>query len=184
MKLNYFGLVLLLSLLIATHVACKKDPPGQMKDLQQTIQSKTPQTQGPSAPQIVTPDPVTPDSTEKITEDEIQNIIKSKVDGFQVKGLSQVDLTSIVLATTEFIEINSINFYSNDKICEVSFAYYLVPEEFKKQDSVESDGLTFEVSKQYQQGLGIFQYETTGWKLITLVNEFRQLNFLVVTERR
>jgi hypothetical protein len=183
MKLNYFGLVLLLSLLIATHVACKKDPPGQMKDLQQSIQNNTPP-QGPSIPQKATPDPVISDSPEKITEDEIQNLIKNKVDGFQVKGLSKMDLSPIIMATTEFIEINSINFFSNDTICEVGFAYYLIPEELKNQDSIESDGMIFNVSKQYQQGLGVLQYDTNGWKLITLVNEFRQIDFLVATERR
>ena len=184
MKLKFLSLIVLMLILSCVLFSCKKEPPGQMKDLQQSIQSQTPQTQGTSTPQIATPDPVTPDSTEKITEDEIQKIVKSKVDGFQVKGLSKMDLSPITMATTEFIEITSINFFSNDTICEVGFAYYLIPEELKNQDSIESDGMIFNVSKQYQQGLGIFQHEANGWKLISLVNEFRQLDFLPATERR
>lgn len=184
MKLKLSSLLALMLILSSVFFSCKKDSQGQMETLQQNLQNTTPSTQVPSKPQASPPSSTQPTEEEKITEDEIQKIVKSKVDGFQVKGLSKMDLSPITMATTEFIEITSINFFSNDTICEVGFAYYLIPEELKNQDSIESDGMIFNVSKQYQQGLGIFQHEANGWKLISLVNEFRQLDFLPATERR
>jgi hypothetical protein len=184
MSFKTIAISLSLVMLFSFGFACKKTDPAKMETLQQNLQSKDPPTQGPSKPQVSPPAATPPTEDDKLSEEEIQSLIKSKVDGFQVKGLSKIDLSPIVLAKTEFIEISSIQFFNNDKVCEVSFAYYLIPEELKNKDSIESDGMIFNVSKQYQQGLAIFQYEATGWKLITLVNEFRQLNFLVDTERR
>lgn len=184
MKLKFLSLIVLMLILSCVLFSCKKDSQQQMETLQQNLQSTTPSSQGPSKSQTSPPSSTLPTEVEKITEDEIQNIIKNKVDGFQVKGLSKMDLSPMVMATTEFIEITSINFFNNDTICEVGFSYYLIPEELKNQDSIESDGMIFDASKQYQQGLGIFQHEANGWKLISLVNEFRQLDFLPATERR
>ncbi len=161
-------------------IQCKKDS----KETMLTLEPKANSVEQPLNPLQASPPTSERDAIAPITENEIISILQPLVDNFEIIGLKASDMSTSVIAETEFIEIDKItNFDANYK-SEVIFHFYVIPSEFKNQTIVESDGMTFEVSKQFQRGFATIEFISGKWTATKMINEFGHINFLSKAERR
>lgn len=172
MMRNSLSFMLTLFVLILLFASCGRNAPENMQALRDTARPGAPQ-QRPG--EAVTP-PVTQD-IEKMDESIILEQIRSIVDGFLVKGLDR-SMQPIVMAEAEFEEIIAIEYFDSTQSCEVLFGFFLFAEEFRGQDTIESDGMVFDISKQYKQGKAIYKYRNGEWELDQMDDMFYQINFL------
>ena len=154
--------------------SCARDTTENMQSLRDTAQSSTAQ-QRPGSPDST---PMIHEIREKMDEEYIEHKIKSIVDGFLVKGLDR-NMQSYIMAESEFEEIHSIEYFPPTQTCEVIFSFFLMPEEFRGQDTIESDGMVFEVSNQHRQGKAVFKYLHGAWELDQMFDQFFQIDFLL-----
>ncbi len=170
---NSFIFIFVLFFMVFAFASCGRSTSENMQALRETARPDAPQ-QKPGTPEIIPP--LTQD-IEKMNENTIEEQIRSIVDGFLVKGLDR-SMQPMVMAEAEFEEIISIDYFASTQSCEVRFGFFLLAEEFRGQDTIESDGMVFDVSKQYKEGKAIYRYRGGEWELDEMDDMFYQINFL------
>jgi hypothetical protein len=169
-------------LLSFSFLQCKKSDKSNLYDLQQQVQPQEQQTGRPQLRDLVIPPAIENDVL--LSETAIHEKIASIVNNYKVRELSKIDFSPTVVAHTEFNEIESVQYTIGNHICEVKFSFFIVPLELEDGSSIESDGMIFEISKQFQKGIATWEYSNQKWQLVSLINEFRQFDFLADTDRR
>ncbi len=173
MMRNSFTYFFVLFFMILSFASCGRNASENIQTLRETARPDASQ-QKPGDPDFIPP---LAQDIEKMNENAIEEHIRSIVDGFLVKGLDR-SMQPMVMAEAEFEEIISIDYFTSTQSCEVRFSFFLLAEEFRGQDTIESDGMVFDISKQYKEGKAIYRYRGGEWELDEMDDMFYQINFL------